>query len=146
MEPSNPNAPTDTPATSPNPEMPQPLNTSNPVIPDTSGTNISLGGGLPPQMPGNPQVNPSSGGGKKMMIIIIAVLVLAILGVGVYYFYMQYGKKSPQPETQTTQSTQELNNLQTEVESIEVTDPAADLVEVDKEINLLEATPSASGR
>lgn len=125
------------------PAMPQPLNTSGSTMPDTTGV-VPPSGGLPSQLPGNPEITSSSGGGKKMMMIIIIILVLAILGVGGYYFYMQYTRKVTQPAPQTTQQDQDLVNLKTEAESIEVTDPSGDLVEVDSEINLLEATPSVN--
>lgn len=135
------------------PEIPQPLNTASPATPGTTGTSSPASdpggmpplGGLPSQLPGDPQVSQSSGGSKKMMMIIIVILILAILGVGGYYFYMQYASKgsstTPAPDAQTAQ---DLSALQTEVESIEVTDPSGDLMEIDSEINLLEATPAAS--
>lgn len=138
MDPNN-NQPAD------NPAMPQPLNTSGPPMPDTTGV-VPPSAGLPPQLPGNPEITQSSGGGKKMMTIIIIILVLAILGVGGYYFYTQYAQKTTQPVPQTVQPDQDLINLQTEADGIEVTDPSGDLVEVDSEINLLEATPSTGGR
>lgn len=122
----------------PNPPMPQPLNTSGPVSQDGAGV-PPPSVGLPSQLPGNPEIKQSSGG-KKMMIIIISILVLAILGVGGYYFYMQYSQKNKQPVPETNQTDQDLVNLQTETEKIELTDPSGDLSEVDSEINLLEAT------
>ena len=136
------------------PEIPQPLNTAGPVMAGTTSTSspvsdsnaLPLGGSLPVQLPGNPEVTQSSGGSKKMMIIIIIILVLAILGVGGYYFYMQYASKgskstSSSPDIKTAP---DLSGLKKEADGIQVTDPTGDLVDVDKEINLLEATPSAS--
>ena len=153
MQPNNPSGPSANPAPQMpiNPEMPQPLGTSSqmpteiplgePTIPVPPG-----GGGLPPQMPSSPpEVSKPQGSSKKIMFVGIIVVVLIILGIGVYYFYSTMNKPVSEPEvTEAPQSTEELDQLNSELEGVDVTDPEGDLVEVDQEIILLEATPAAT--
>lgn len=104
--------------------------------------------GLPAQMPASPDVTQAKGSSKTMMMVFIIVLVVLILAVGGYYYYITMQKSSSDtadPQTaNTAATTNEFDGLEDEVKNIEVTDPAQDLAEVDKEINLLDASPSAS--
>lgn len=105
--------------------------------------------GLPPQMPPMSAATPEGGGSKKMMmIIVIIILILAIAGVGGWYY--MYGISASPTDTEQEQTTEQstktqsdLTNLGKETEGVEIIDPNEDLVEVDKEINLLESTASA---
>jgi uncharacterized protein HemX len=132
------------------PGMPEPLNTTAqtptemPMGNPTPPLGGSAGEGLPVQAPGTINVNKSSGGSKKIMIAVILLLILAILGVGGYYFYTIPKTTDTPKEKVDNQPEQELTGLVTKLDSIEVTDPEGDLAEVDKEIALLEATPSSS--
>ncbi len=103
--------------------------------------------GLPSQLPPSPEVTQAKGGSKKMMMVFIMVLIALILAVGGYYYYitMQKAPSGANPETENTAaSVNEFDGLETEVKNIEVTDPADDLMDVDKEINLLDASASPS--
>lgn len=135
-----------------NPEMPQPLNTAaqTPTQMPMGVPTPPLGGipsaGLPPQLPTTPDISKTSGGSKKMMMVIIIILVLAVLGVGGYFAYSMMGSKtdsSEEAQEEVTTPTPDLSGLETELEDIEITDPERDLAEIDKDISLLEATPSA---
>lgn len=133
------------------PKTPQPLNAvPEPQIGMSLGSSLpgtgtpppppAAGSGLPPELSAVP--DGKSGGSKKMMIV-IALIVVILLGIGGYYFYStMMNQPGETPETDT-QSDADLTGLETELEQIQVTDPDGDLLEVDKEITLLEATPSA---
>ncbi|MBI2593616.1 hypothetical protein HYW44_03160 [Candidatus Daviesbacteria bacterium] len=121
------------------PGMPEPLNTAAqtptemPMGSPTPPLGRSAGEGLPARTTGS----------KKIMIIVIVLLVLGILGVGGYYFYTIPKSTETSKESVDKQPEQDFNVLGTELDSIEVTDPEGELAEIDKEIALLEATPSS---
>ena len=160
MDPNNKSADNQTPTSKDilpvGPETPQPLDTTGSGMSETTSNSFSIStpdtappsGGLPPQLPGNPEVGQASGSrSRKIMMLIIIILILAILGVGGYYFYMQYGASGSSDTASSISDTQtagDLSALETEVESIQITDPGGDLIEIDSEINLLEATPASS--
>ena len=103
-------------------------------------------GGLPPQIPVTPEVTKSKG--SKMMIwMVVIIIVLIILGVGGYYFYamnMQSKTMSNETGTSQTQSADELDSLNKQVEQVQVEDPTGDLTAVDQQIGQLEPVPTSS--
>lgn len=121
------------------PGMPEPLNTAAqaptqmPMGSPTPPLGRSAGEGLPAK----------ASGSKKIMITIIILLMLAVLGVGGYYFYTMPKTTDTPKEKEDNQPEQDFTVLETELDSIEVIDPEGELAEVDKEIALLEATPSS---
>lgn len=144
MEPNN---PMDNPTGQvPNPGMPQPLNTSAQMptgMPmEPTQPLAPQGVGLPSQLPGTPEVSKTGGSSKMLWIIGIIVLILVVLGGG-YYFYTNTNKEISKSGSTKSQPDAGLTSLETELKSIEITDPEGDLAEVDQEIGLLEATPSS---
>jgi len=104
-----------------------------------------------PVIPPAPEVTQSAGdtGSKKpMMIALIVALVIAILGVGGFYAYTIMGTPKDVETEQTKESpdtsSQDIKNLGAEVQDIELADPETALMEIDKEITALDATPAAS--
>jgi uncharacterized protein HemX len=121
------NAPTPTnsiPAATPPAPEPTPATASTPVMPNVTQS--------------------SGGGSKKSMMIIIIVLILAILGAGGFYYYQMMSKDSGETAASPTPAdNKDLDNLNTEVESIEVSDPDGAMMEIDTQIAGLDATASA---
>lgn len=152
MEPNNPaNNPetNQTPSENPNMGMPQPLNTSAqaptvmPMGEPTPPPPPPQSGGLPQELPNSLQVSKASGKSGMFIMMSIIVVILIILGIGGYYFYTNMGQAGNKQTPQTPQNTQELTGLATELEGVELADPEGDLKEIDREITLLEATPSS---
>lgn len=152
MDPNNPaNNPQDgqAPPQSPIMGMPQSLNTSlqTPTeMPMGEPTPPPQNGGLPPELPGSPQVSKAPGGSGMFMLMSAVAVILVILGIGVYYFYTNMGKSGNKQTPQTPESSrdnQSLTGLAAEVNGIDLVDPEKDLEEIDQEIILLEATPSS---
>ena len=85
-----------------------------------------------------------------MMIAIIIVLVIAILAVAAFFAFNMMNKDATQDtgdkmEETSDISSKDIEELNNEVEGITLTDPDSDLMEVDQQINSIDAsaTPSA---
>lgn len=100
-----------------------------------------------------PEVTQAPGGSSKkpMMIAIIIVLIIAILGVGGFFAFntMQQKPAAEAEPVKTEEGTEDtskkdIENLNSEVAQIELTDPDADLAEVDKDIAAIDASPASS--
>ena len=110
----------------------------------------------PPSMtvpsPVQPEVTQASGGSSKkpMMIAVIIVLLIAILGVGGFFAFNGMNKKPAEQEAGTNTgemsdtTDQDIENLNTEIEQIEIADPAGDLMEIDQQITAIDASASPS--
>lgn len=72
-------------------------------------------------------------GGKLKMVLVVLVILLIIAGGGYYLYSLNNQGLSKQTQTQD-QSTNSLNQLQGEVNSIEVGSTDSDFAEVDKDL------------
>lgn len=95
-----------------------------------------------PTVPVTPQVEvqsvPPQGSSKKtVMIIVLVFVVVALLLAGGIYMYMRAQNSKPQESPETAQSTQELNNLSTDIDNVVIATPGAEFSTVDGELNSL---------
>ena len=80
-----------------------------------------------------------------MMMAIIVVLILLILAAGGFYYYqMMAAQPAEEVQTDTTTDNSELDSLNEELDSVQITDPEGDLMEIDQQIITLDASSSAS--
>lgn len=150
-----------------NPENSAPESDTQPLAPSAMNQGITDPNSLgaipapsipPPNPPASssgavlvvPEMAKSGGSSKKpVMIAVIIVLLIAILGTGGYFAYKMTGvpeQTEEQTETTVDNTGKDLDNLETETQGIQITDPESDLVEINQDINALDpsASPSAS--
>jgi hypothetical protein len=138
------------------PAAPPPSSPASPSLtpPPTSPGDLPSAPPMPPPAPAStgaikPEVTQAAGGSKKpVMIAIIIVLIIAILGIGGFFIFNIMIKPADEEPAETEEtagsSNQDIENLNTEVKQIEITDPEADLMEVDQQINTIDASASPS--
>lgn len=148
-----------------NPVNPVPETDTQPIVPPSPNQatpdSASLGAipapAVPPPIPPTPaggsvpvipEVTQAGGSSKKpVMIAVIIVLLIAILGTGGYFAYKMMGvPKQAEEQTETSVDTtgKDLGNLETETQEVQITDPDSDLLEIDQDINALDASASPS--